>query len=431
MPDIRRGSWGTWKALRRRRRFLSLYPDRDAPSTVLCRPVKTGTNRMVSMTDPSLSTARIAAFDGLRGVAAAIVVLFHYLCLLHPSLTPSMSEQVHWLVDTPIHILWNGRFSVAVFFVLSGFVMAAAAERRQNALIANSITRYLRLALPVTTSCFLAWGWLIAFPDSAQAMKDTLAISSRWLNFTYQEPILPIWYAGADGMVANFVRGYSRFNNVLWTMKIELVGSLAIFLLYALTQGLARLLSLGAAGIMVLLWFSDAYMGFVFGAALYEVYRRDLLQSVPTLVPIAALAAAMVLGGPGEGVHLRLGLPNVSEQWHLGRPKGVMVGVAAALLIYVILTLPALARVFAHPVPLFLGRISFGLYLVHVPPLYTIVAWSYLQDVPKAVLASGYAISMLLLAWIFTLVVDEPSLRWISALRIKIGPDRQARHGIS
>ena len=82
-------------------------------------------------------------------------------------------------------------------------------------------------------------------------------------------------------------------------------------------------------------------------------------------------------------------------------------------------------------VPLFLGRISFGLYLVHVPPLYTIVAWSYLQDVPKAVLAPGYAISMLLLAWIFTLVVDEPSLRWISALQIKIGPDRQARHGIS
>lgn len=382
---------------------------------------------MASMAVSSLPTTRISAFDGLRGVAAAIVVLFHYLCLLHPSLTPEMSEQVHWLADTPIHVLWNGRFSVAVFFVLSGFVMAAAAERRRNALIANSITRYLRLALPVTASCLLAWGWLIAFPDSAQSMKDTLAAPSRWLAFTYQEPILPAWYAVADGMAGNFVRGYSRFNNVLWTMQIELLGSLAIFLLYALTQGRGRLLSLAAAGVAVLLWFSDAYMGFVFGAALYEAHRRDLLRSGPAVVPVAALGAAIALGGPGDGVHLRLGLPDVPDQWHLGQSRGVMLGLAAALLIYAVLTLPALARVFARPVPLFLGRISFGLYLVHVPPLYTIVAWSYLQGVPEIVLGPIYAISVVVLAWAFTLIVDEPSLRWISALRTRICNKRWGR----
>lgn len=382
---------------------------------------------MTSMAVPSLPTARIAAFDGLRGVAAAIVVLFHYLCLLHPSLTPSMSEQVHWLADTPLHVLWNGRFSVAVFFVLSGFVMAAAAERRRNALIANSITRYLRLALPVTASCLLAWGWLTAFPDSAQSMKDTIAAPSRWLAFTYQEPILPPWYAVADGMAANFVRGYSRFNNVLWTMQIELLGSLAIFLLYAFTQGLARLLSLVAAGAAVLLWFSDAYMGFVFGAALYEAHRRDLLRTAPVVVSVAALGAAVVLGGPGEGVHLRLGLPDVPEQWHLGRSRGVMLGIAAALLIYAVLTLPLLARALVRPIPLFLGRISFGLYLVHVPPLYTIVAWAYLQGVPEIVLGLIYVVSVVVLAWAFTLIVDEPSLRWISALRTRIDNGRFIR----
>ncbi|WP_299365391.1 acyltransferase [uncultured Paracoccus sp.] len=385
---------------------------------------------MASMAAPSLPTARLSAFDGLRGVAAAIVVLYHYLCLLHPSLTPGMSQQVHWLADTPLNILWNGRFSVAVFFVLSGFVMAAAAERRRDALVANSLTWYLRLALPVTASSLLAWGWLAAFPDSAQAMKDTLAAPSRWLDFTYQEPILPVWYAVADGMVANFVRGYSRFNNVLWTMQIELVGSLAIFVLYALTQGRARLLSLVAAGAAVLLWFSDAYMGFIFGAALYEAHRRDLLRSVPAVVPVAAFAAAVVLGGPGEGAHLRMDLPDMPEQWHLGPERGVVAGVAAALLIFSALTLPALARVFARPMPLFLGRISFGLYLVHVPPLYTIVAWSHLRGVPEIVLGLIYAVSVLALAWIFTLTVDEPSLRWLSALRtgsIPAGPSACSR----
>ena len=145
------------------------------------------------MSNPLPRIERIAAFDGLRGVAAAIVVLFHYLCMLHPALTPKMGETVHWLVDTPVHILWNGRFSVAVFFVLSGFVMAAAADRRRDSLIASSITRYLRLALPATASCLLAWGWLTAFPDSADALKNTLDAPSRWLDYTYQEPI-PVSY---------------------------------------------------------------------------------------------------------------------------------------------------------------------------------------------------------------------------------------------
>ena len=135
----------------------------------------------------------------------------------------------------------------------------------------------------------------------------------------------------------------------------------------------------------------------------------------------------MVLGGPGEGVHLRLGLPDVPEQWHLGRSRGVMLGIAAALLIYAVLTLPLLARALVRPIPLFLGRISFGLYLVHVPPLYTIVAWAYLQGVPEIVLGLIYVVSVVVLAWAFTLIVDEPSLRWISALRTRIDNGRFIR----
>lgn len=374
---------------------------------------------------PPSQTSRIVAFDGLRGVAAVIVVAFHYLCMLHPSLAP-IAEDVDLLAHTPLHILWNGRLAVSVFFVLSGFVMAAAAERRHDLLIVSAGARYLRLALPATASCVLAWLWLISFPDSATQLQESLEDPSRWLNHTYQQPILPVWHALADGAVANFLRGYSRFNNVLWTMQIELFGSLAIFLLYAVTRGTVRLLALAASGVAVLLWFNDAYLGFVFGAALYEGHRRGLFRSVPVVLAVAALAAAVALGGPGEGAHLRLNLPDVPDPWKLGTSRGVMNSIAALLLTFALLTLPALARLLSRPLPVFLGRISFGLYLVHVPPLYTIVAWSHLQGVPEYVLVPVYATGVLAMAWIFTLLVDEPSLRWLSGVRKRIGQGRIA-----
>ncbi|AMJ49873.1 acyltransferase family protein [Cereibacter sphaeroides] len=365
----------------------------------------------------ALPATRIAAFDGLRGVAAVIVVLYHYLCLMHPNFAPSMGTSLTALADTPLHMLWNGRFAVAVFFVLSGFVMAAAADRRREALIANSVTRYLRLALPVTASCLLAWIWLTAFPDSARALQQTLAEPSRWLNFTYQEPIKPAWYAVADGLAATFLRGYSRFNNVLWTMQIELVGSLGIFLLYFLAQGRIRLYMLAASGLAIVAWLPDSYLAFVLGAALYEAQRREVLLPVPSAVPLAALVGAVLLGSPGEGAHLRLDLPDVPEQWHVGRPRGLVPVLAAGLLLYAVLTLPAMARIFATPVPLFLGRISFGLYLVHVPPLYTVVASAHLHGTPELPLAFGYFAGTLLLALLFTSAVDEPLLRRLTGLR--------------
>nr|WP_111300727.1 acyltransferase [Paracoccus saliphilus] len=383
---------------------------------------------MTSLAAPPSQTARIAAFDGLRGVAAVIVVVFHYLCMLHPSWAP-ISDDVELLAHTPVHILWNGRLAVSVFFVLSGFVMAAAAERRRDLLVVTAAARYLRLAVPATASCVLAWLWLVSFPSSATQLQGALDEPSRWLDYTYQQPIPPVWHALADGAVANFLRGYSRFNNVLWTMQIELFGSLAIFLLYAVTRGAARLATLAASGAAVLLWFSDAYLGFIFGAALYEGHRRGLFQSVPAVVAVIALAMAVALGGPGEGAHLRLNLPDVPDQWQMGTARGVMNAVAAALLTFGVLALPAFTRALSRPLPVFLGRISFGLYLVHVPPLYSIVAWSYLQDVPEYVLAPVYGIGMLILAWIFTLLVDEPSLRWLSGWRKRAGRIRIAPPG--
>ena len=90
-------------------------------------------------------TLRLAALDGLRGIAALVVVCFHFAAAFLPSLIPDQTDHPCWVADTPIGILFNGPFSVSIFFVLSGFVIAQAAARRRDPIYINIPLRYLRL----------------------------------------------------------------------------------------------------------------------------------------------------------------------------------------------------------------------------------------------------------------------------------------------
>lgn len=374
-----------------------------------------------------LGVQRIAAFDGLRGVAALIVVIYHFLCLLYPQMTPSMSDAPVAIAHTPVHIFWNGRFAVAVFFVLSGFVMAAATDRRRSSLVSNSVTRYLRLAVPAALSCVLAWVWLSVWPTAAETMAATIEAPSRWLQYTYQGDVKTVVHAVADGTVANFWRGYSRFNNVLWTLQYELVGSLAIFVGYWLSAGRARLLLLLLSSVGIILFIPGPYLAFTLGAALYEARMRGWLDKIPAAVPLLALIGGILLGYPGAGSHERLSLPPVPDQWELGASRGMIPVLAAGLLVYATFALHSMSRFLSHAVPVWLGRISFSLYLVHVPPLYTVVAWSHAQhDLHPALLATGYFIGVLAIAHLFTLLVDEPVMQCLPKLRARIG-DANAR----
>jgi peptidoglycan/LPS O-acetylase OafA/YrhL len=373
--------------------------------------------------DRLVEDRRVAALDGLRGIAALIVVVFHFLCLLYPAFVPDMSDDPHRIADTPLGLLWNGPFAVSLFFVLSGFVMAGAADRRRALIVSNFVTRYLRLALPVLASVVFAWLLLSAFPQATADLGLAMAEPSRWLNYTYQHTIPPLYLAVADGLAGNFLRGKSGFNNVLWTMQIELVGSLGLFVLYWLSGGRIRVVMLLLGGVAILSFARDAYLGFVLGALLYEARKAGLLRAVPAVLPAFFLVAGLLLGAPGRGTPERWGLPEMPVQWTIGHTTGVVPVLAAALILLATLTLPRFSGLLAHALPRWLGRISFSLYLVHVPLLYTLVAYAYVQlPIDPALLAILYFSVTLLLAHAFTLAFDEPTLRLLRPVRNRLQP---------
>jgi peptidoglycan/LPS O-acetylase OafA/YrhL len=128
-----------------------------------------------------------------------------------------------------------------------------------------------------------------------------------------------------------------------------------------------------------------------------------------------------------------MGLPNVWYQFKLGNNGGVFYALGAAMMIYGCVQSKALGGFFSLRPMRFLGRVSFSLYLVHLPLLLTVFATIYLKWRPQnavSLLAMFllYVIASLLLATGATLAVDEPVLRGIaffkSAVRLTGSTER-------
>lgn len=113
-----------------------------------------------------IKAGRFEYLDGLRGLAALAVVNHHFICAFAPWIFPDPAIYRLLFVAGPLVILRNGIFAVYVFFALSGFVIANSAARKGYSLPVRLLTRYLRLAVPLTCSLLFAFALLSLFPTS-------------------------------------------------------------------------------------------------------------------------------------------------------------------------------------------------------------------------------------------------------------------------
>lgn len=319
-------------------------------------------------------TQRLDHLDGLRGVAAVAVVIFHLMSALTPWLVPEQQPGAHWLAYTPFAVLWNGTFAVSVFFILSGFVVTNATLRKSDPIWIDVTIRYLRLAVPATASTLAAWLLLSAFPTSATELAALTG--SRWLGWTYQGTIPGPAAAIYNGMAGIFLSGGSFFNNVLWTMRPELLGSILCFAACAFARPRFRLaIAIGSAVIFIALRRYD-YVCFPLGIILREAWEAGRL---PSILPILAMLLGLLIGSQSGDAARLLGLDSLPEALKPERKGGLLYPIAAMLIVYGCLRSPWLIDALSGRIGRYLGAISFPLYLIHVSFIYTIVAEAYLR----------------------------------------------------
>ena len=149
-------------------------------------------------TPPSGSTgtapvSRLRALDGLRGVAA-VVVLLHHAFLTVPVLArpyyvteaAARDSPLVWaLIHTPLHLAWAGTEAVYIFFVLSGLVLALPVLRSASfSWLEYFPRRAARLYLPVAAA--VLWGLLLVW----RVPRDNTSARGLWV---VARPNLPSW----------------------------------------------------------------------------------------------------------------------------------------------------------------------------------------------------------------------------------------------
>ncbi|HSO91154.1 MAG TPA: acyltransferase [Arthrobacter sp.] len=361
-------------------------------------------------------STRVTQLDGLRGIAALVVVACHALSTLpgtgnavNGNRSAELNAAETWAVFSPLHILWNGTPAVHVFFVLSGFVLVLPFTRPGAAgrWAQYYAKRFFRLYLPAWASLAVAVALIAIIPRSASPLQST------WANMYVTDP--SVGQVLKDGLL---LLTTSTINTPLWSLKWEVAFSLLLpaYVFLALRGrrfwhvkiGLALLLALAGA-VLDVEWLSYLpifAIGAVLGAERERI--RELTESWPRFVWFFVAAAGLFLAN-AEWISPAQPIPGVEA----------VVTVGSTLIVLLFVSCSPAKRLGDTAVAQWLGRVSFSLYLVHLPIILAGVALLRSVSLPLA-LAVSVAASFVI-AELFYRYAEQPAQRLSTAVGRAVG----------
>ena len=381
---------------------------------------------MTSPYYPLSSKPRFEILDGLRGVAAIIVVAFH----LFETYSSSPRDQ----------ILNHGYLAVDFFFVLSGFVIGYAYDDRWHRMTTWDFfkRRLIRLQPMVVLGTLIGAFWF--YFGAAPGFE--LVMQTPWWKLFLIMILGCIMFPTPPSMD---IRGWQEINslngaqwslmweyvaNILYALLVRRFGKvlLTVFIVLSAFLTIDLALNLDVTGLLTLREYAkytmiggfgltpdQIYIGicrllypFFGGLLLYRMskWRINIKSGGMTWCSLA-VAATLVIPCIGDETH----------QW--------MNGVYCAFVI--LLVYPAIVAAGAgselkgtHTTAIckFLGEISYPLYITHYPMIYVQMNWATQHaDAPLGThiwVAVSIFIASIAIAYASVKVYDIPVRKWLS-----------------
>ena len=345
----------------------------------------------------------IPSLTGLRGVAAIWVMLFHV-----SQMAPAIGAP--WVSRIPL--LPAGWVGVDLFFVLSGFILmwvhgadfARPSLEAVSRFAAARIVRVYPLSLVVlalivllarSDPAFVAW-YKTQNPDnfSAVALARTALLATRWgpAGGDWNQPV---WSLSAE------LVGYAAFPLLAWLILARSAREAAAIAAICLASLAGLQISRGAVGVNAIDQISVlARMACCFTAGMAACRVRQLSSDrAAAFAPLASLIVCIALGACCQ---FRLGT--------LLAPAGF------TLVIFSLSFRAGYLDGFLSSKPvIFLGKISFPLYLLHAMPLLWLVSHyrhAGLGPMAATAVLSAYGVACIAAAALLHYLVERPSHRW-------------------
>jgi peptidoglycan/LPS O-acetylase OafA/YrhL len=372
--------------------------------------------------------SKIVQLEALRGLAAFVVVAWHFLWAFDPArigIVDGFDPSAAWLGSVGFAPI-DGPAAVVLFFVLSGFVLPLGFFRGGNTtLVVRAATkRWLRLVCPVLLAvlfsyllfrCGLYWHREAAqFTQSA--WLDTFGGTHQTQDFrpSLTEALL-------DGSLYAFLRDPDMYNPVLWTMHHEFIGSFVTFFLALLlwrARPMAAVWLLSTAA--VVMHFTDPLLiAFVAGTGLAWVMSRFVVQ-LPLGVALCCVAVGIFLFGYLEPCGSYSGFAALRDPSPIRFDRIAIHTASGVLIILGLVANDRLGQSLASAPFRLLGRLSFPVYLFHFPLLCSLACGLFVALRPTLpyhttmlVVGATYLPLVVAVGYLLTRV-DDVWLSWVN-----------------
>lgn len=320
------------------------------------------------------SGRRIFALDAIRGVAAFVVIWYHFRLAFETTVP-------RWWVRP----LVSGHEAVVLFFVLSGYVLSLPVWRgRQLRYRQYLLRRVFRIYVPYAAAVVVA-------AVAARPFLFSRLPLTPWFQQTWQTAMTP-------GMLLRefLMLGHGELNTAFWSLRFEMQMSIIfpvvcwVLLRLGVTGGAVFGLAIAGLGLRLesasMLWGSCFVLGAVLAKAEHPLAR--MYGHLGRLAKVFLLAGVVATYFSGNNVLTAVGACGVLLFAERSR-----------------------ARMWLDTaVPEYLGRISYSLYLTHGTVLYVLLNLLF-GRLPTWVLAVLYLAISLGVAHGFCVVAEEPATR--------------------
>ena len=349
-----------------------------------------------------IAKPRLDYLDSLRGIAALIVVFSHFALMVPEAVRDpiaSLSAGLQSPQNLAIYSLWKlhmlARSGVILFFILSGFVLARSLSVKHTPYLAYVVKRFFRIypALLVTVLLSYALHLIIGFthPVSSDWLKTEVCDVDLSLKTLLKHLLL--W--GTDGSIV--------LDGAIWSLVHELRISL-IFPVILWT--VRRYRGWAVLGWLLISSTATGYMDYAHGhfitgfrEATFELTWLDSVYFIVFFAAGAWLAEcsdAVITGFKRcpfwlVGMITALCLYCMAKSDSSGNLQGVadyVRGIGALGIIALALSFGRFERLLSHRALIWVGRVSYSLYLIHMPIIYVIVeAGSAMPSLPIIIVA--------------------------------------------